>query len=818
MLQCRTRSHLGNYSSFSASHRLGCAILPAVLQPRWICRPDREGRVRGNERQSGARENERRPSDRRLQAHAGDVRPVRRFCSHRRPAAHRARSLWFFQLHEMGAWRHRRLHRVQPCAKPRRNARRRDECAPRHSLLDPLDLDSPPRLPRWLHGCRRRLVFRPLLACCDDLFHAHRKLPRWSEGLVPHLPLREHDGLLGPSQEHVRHHRWGVWGHAHGLHRCHGGHLRDLPPLPLHGSQKGHVGPPQDDDPFPSGPERRRQQIHRRGGRRLRQGRGDCGRVEGSSKCAWRERWQLLVRALRLELLHPSLPAQPQGRDAEARIPHLLHPEGDGRRMGGAACRQGQPQGVGNKYRGHAGYVRRCHRGKGEPEGYQGRGARGRDQQDPRGERRQQYCRLPPQLSGSGIDRLRQAGQAAGLPERPGGLRLLVGHHVLCARLRARLEPHHGRDNGAPQRLIAVHHHIPLLFRLGLSQLRRRCPSLQRGHRAQRGLLAGLSARLRALGEHEEVPGYRARYGWWTARVPLTHAAAGLGPAVICVALFVYIFVTSLIKFGSAEWALTGMLLGVFGSGQMLAPTGASHSAADVQKELAGAYSGIIMAVISILTMTVVDLILAQPLLGKEDSKISTIKAYKGFLDSVQSVLVGLVGSGKGRDKGTADEVKRLLGGKNNKDNLLSYIEGMGGKLNAMDSHISIAKNSSPMDLYEGLSSSGRGILDDLWILAGAVAEKGSDNLKDDLSTVLDAMSKPSDMFEDIYSFLEGRGDSGLMNASSATEGLALVKDKQDDMSKGAGDISISDPVVGYAVKNLLTLKKQVWDAAKAAA
>merc|ERR1719331_2882470 len=206
----------------------------------------------------------------------------------------------------------------------------------------------------------------------------------------------------------------------------------------------------------------------------------------------------------------------------------------------------------------------------------------------------------------------------------------------------------------------------------------------------------------------------------------------------------------------------------------------------------------------------------AQPLLGKEDPKISTIKAYMGFLDGVQSVLVGLVGSGKGRDKGTADEVKRLLG--KSKSGLLSYIEGMGGKLNAMDSHISIAKNSSPMGLYEGLSSSGRGILDDLWILAGAVAEKGSETLKDDLSTVLEAMSKPSDMFEDIYSFLEGRGDGGLMNASSATDGLALVKDEQGKMSEGAGDISISDPVVGYAVKNLLTLKKQVWDAAKATA
>merc|ERR1719378_579540 len=139
---------------------------------------------------------------------------------------------------------------------------------------------------------------------------------------------------------------------------------------------------------------------------------------------------------------------------------------------------------------------------------------------------------------------------------------------------------------------------------------------------------------------------------------PLTHAAAGLGPAVIGVALFVYIFVTSLIKFGSAEWALTGMLLGVFGSGQMLAAPGAKHDAAAVQAELAAAYSGIIQAVISILAMTVVDLILAQPLLGKEDPKISAVKAYKGFLDSVQSILVGLMGEGKPRDKGTADEVK----------------------------------------------------------------------------------------------------------------------------------------------------------------
>merc|ERR1712139_621445 len=249
----------------------------------------------------------------------------------------------------------------------------------------------------------------------------------------------------------------------------------------------------------------------------------------------------------------------------------------------------------------------------------------------------------------------------------------------------------------------------------------------------------------------------------------------------------------------------------------MLAAPGAKHDAAAVQAELAGAYSGIIMAVISILTMTVVDLILAQPVLGKEDPKISATKAYKSFLDSVQSVLVGLGGSGKGRDKGTADEVKRLLS-KNSKADLLSYVEGMGGKLNEMDSFISIAAQSSPMTLYEGLSKCGRGVLDDLWILAGAVADKGSEALKDDLSAVLEAVSKPSDMFDDICGFLEGRGDGGLMNASSASQGLELVQSEKDKMSETLGDVSITDPVVGYAVANLMTLKKQVWDAAKSAA
>ena len=64
------------------------------------------------------------------------------------------------------------------------------------------------------------------------------------------------------------------------------------------------------------------------------------------------------------------------------------------------------------------------------------------------------------------------------------------------------------------------------------------------------------------------------------------------------------------------------------------------------------------------------------------------------------------------------------------------------------------------MGLYEGPSKSGREILDDLWILAGAVADKDSEALKDDLSAVLEAMSKPSDMFDDTYNFLEGRGSA----------------------------------------------------------
>merc|ERR1719265_1243613 len=45
---------------------------------------------------------------------------------------------------------------------------------------------------------------------------------------------------------------------------------------------------------------------------------------------------------------------------------------------------------------------------------------------------------------------------------------------------------------------------------------------------------------------------------------PIIHAASGLGPAVIGAAVFIFIYATSQIKFGSADFALVGMLLGVF--------------------------------------------------------------------------------------------------------------------------------------------------------------------------------------------------------------------------------------------------------------
>ena len=62
---------------------------------------------------------------------------------------------------------------------------------------------------------------------------------------------------------------------------------------------------------------------------------------------------------------------------------------------------------------------------------------------------------------------------------------------------------------------------------------------------------------------------------------------------------------------------------------------------------------------------------------------------------------------------------------------------GVGGQLNTMDSFVKIAAQSFPMGLDEGLSAWSRGAPNDLCILAGAVADKGSEAVKDDLSAVL---------------------------------------------------------------------------------
>merc|ERR1719161_2590140 len=203
---------------------------------------------------------------------------------------------------------------------------------------------------------------------------------------------------------------------------------------------------------------------------------------------------------------------------------------------------------------------------------------------------------------------------------------------------------------------------------------------------------------------------------------PIIHAASGLGPAVIGAALFIFIYATSMIKFGSADFALVGMLLGVFGSGQMLAPPGGSHN---VSAELAAAYQGIIMAVISILTMTVVDIILAQPLLGKEDPKIAAIATYKSFLDTVEGACLALLGQAKGDEN-----IKGFLS-KKDKAGLLAYIEGMSDKLSSMDfladmAFASHAEQDFNVNFNKGLASAGRNLLDDLWVLASSVASQES--------------------------------------------------------------------------------------------
>merc|ERR1719163_1356165 len=114
------------------------------------------------------------------------------------------------------------------------------------------------------------------------------------------------------------------------------------------------------------------------------------------------------------------------------------------------------------------------------------------------------------------------------------------------------------------------------------------------------------------------------------------------------------------------------------------------------------------------------------------------------------------------------------------------------------------------MGFYENLLKSGRGLLDDLWILAGAVAD---DDCKDDLAAIYEAMSKPSDMFDGISGFLESCGD-----APDLTKNLEVVQDEQPSMCAEPSEASITNPVVKYAAANLLSLRNKVWADAKSAA
>merc|ERR1719439_125338 len=289
---------------------------------------------------------------------------------------------------------------------------------------------------------------------------------------------------------------------------------------------------------------------------------------------------------------------------------------------------------------------------------------------------------------------------------------------------------------------------------------------------------------------------------------PIIHAASGLGPAVIGAAVFIFIYATSMIKFSSADFALVGMLLGVFGSGQMLAPPGASDCDLKcVMAQLAGAYSGIIMAVISILTMTVVDIILAQPLLGKEDPKIAAIATYKSFLDTVEGACLALLGQAKGDEN-----IKGFLS-KKDKAGLLAYIEGMSGKLSSMDfladmAFASHAEQDFNVNFNKGLASAGRNLLDDLWVLASSVASQESPVQKDDLAKSF------SNMFGDIHKYLEssdGKGGKGILMLESVTEGFNLVEKGKEAMVAADEPGAIEDPVMGYAVKNMLGFKNTVW-------
>jgi hypothetical protein len=310
--------------------------------------------------------------------------------------------------------------------------------------------------------------------------------------------------------------------------------------------------------------------------------------------------------------------------------------------------------------------------------------------------------------------------------------------------------------------------------------------------------------------------------------VPLIADLAGFGPLVLALVLFVFILITSLIKFSSPDFALTGMLLGVFGSQQMLAPPGAANcDQACMDATLAGAYKSIISAVMSILVMTVVDIVLANPALGKEDPQTTTIKAWRSFVDGAQSACMTVLGEQReSRDVDVAKEVNRLLA-KGAKAELLKYIEDMSGKLASMDLNATIAAGihggAFNLAMYQGLSGVGHELLDDLWILASVVCDKNAKGgMKDDLAKAFKSLSTPRDMFEEVVDFLEGSSAKfakpGIMSAPDAWEAFDIVMDGKEKLDTAAEPSDVQEPVLGYATANILQFKKKVWSAASATA
>merc|ERR1719478_1802959 len=292
---------------------------------------------------------------------------------------------------------------------------------------------------------------------------------------------------------------------------------------------------------------------------------------------------------------------------------------------------------------------------------------------------------------------------------------------------------------------------------------------------------------------------------------PITSAMASLGPIVLAVVLFVYIGVTFYISQISAEYALVGILLAAFGSAQLLTPPSGTH---DTMGELAAAYSGIIMAIIAILVMTLVDMLLAHPLLGKEAPEVTAKKAYHAFLDSVQSAVVALLGGDCTKAKNPEDaKVLQALLMRKDRAKLLLKIEGMDGPLGTVNSFAEQAANMGARfnaDMYTKLTATSQDVLDYVWILASAMVDAEPGNQKVDPA----AMTVNDEMISNIRAFLDDAD-----KADSAFSAFDTIKtSKQKMVPETPGVAEATDPVVKYAMEKVLTFKGTVWKDAKATA